>query len=1034
MDDRLSTTPQPKPPEAGHAAAAAAAVVPSSSPPPAVAVPVPLARAANSRDRTAAFLGARERCSAIQQARVATDRLSLLEESLKGGVDVTRLKGDARAAQCGVCSSKFGSGLLGPSRRCMCPLCRSTACTSCCSRRISPPFCSSPLAVCSLCATPAETALRRLAFRKDSATAARDPLALLHAELAESRWGAERAIERARALLAQSSHARSEQLVDAQDVLSAASESVLRVQSTLASNPAFRHGSAAAGARAVSMANVRVALNAWASDARARISECELQSRALSLIEPPPAVASVEPRTAPVTGGTALTVRGEGLVRDIEVIVGGVKCPSVEWRSDTEVVAMSPAAPAGMASLVVRNPTSGATASLENAIQLVPATLTSDAETTSSFEPRMSRRRRSMAVSPGEAARVKRLSLCLDSPGAARAAAMAAAQYAQESSGTLEELRSERDELRAALRALQWRLSVLNAECERLNDAGRLIRAELDTKHADALRQTEGLKSLLLQAQREAATAQAMASAAREELNARTLRRKTLTAALEKRLDAINERAKHINDRSATQMRLLTELARCVSEAQFEQRSPVPTAAAVVARHLLGTGATSAETRAAAFATATGALSALPRRFAGDPRQPIYLLSTACLLLDVCKLPQEDVLDIVYRPSVASPRDNSEEFKYARALLWLRFESYKSVVDSVTSSLKLESVWRAEGLDAAPISFALTCMRDTAVPNNVRSQVCTHVCFWINHTLVNALLSRPELCTCAVGQSVKSAITSVEQALGRDERAAEQMMLATEAASLLVVMDTSVLADARACEKTSFSERTRAVHKCHPQDSLKMKSRINSIPLREKPSTAPPQMLSRRAPGEFNPFATIHNGDPYIDTLSRQRQENIEQRQTDVVNTFRQGAVREVFSTAHYIPCPEPEKEVRPPELPNMTTRPPRRGSTGMVGTTMFPTQFLPHEPYKHPPGAVPLTTPFRDEPRSPDGSVKRPMLTSTSRSAHLREFSQAPYAPVPPPTPVKSDASESLWRRDDPGPFRPGGKPNSVRSYNQIK
>jgi hypothetical protein len=68
---------------------------------------------------------------------------------------------------------------------------------------------------------------------------------------------------------------------------------------------------------------------------------------------PPPSVTSVSPNAGPEAGGTQVTITGEDLEGSSEVDFGGTEATDVEVRSATEIVARSPAHPAGTVEVTV---------------------------------------------------------------------------------------------------------------------------------------------------------------------------------------------------------------------------------------------------------------------------------------------------------------------------------------------------------------------------------------------------------------------------------------------------------------------------------------------------------------------------------------------------------------------------------------------------------------------------------------------------------------------------------------------------------
>ncbi|MBN1417298.1 MAG: IPT/TIG domain-containing protein [Planctomycetes bacterium] len=85
------------------------------------------------------------------------------------------------------------------------------------------------------------------------------------------------------------------------------------------------------------------------------------------IIEPPsPIVASVQPSSGPVEGGTAVTITGENFADGAEVRFGGVLADSVIVNPPTEITCTTPARTAGTVAVEVRNP-DGWTGSLHSA-------------------------------------------------------------------------------------------------------------------------------------------------------------------------------------------------------------------------------------------------------------------------------------------------------------------------------------------------------------------------------------------------------------------------------------------------------------------------------------------------------------------------------------------------------------------------------------------------------------------------------------------------------------------------------------------
>jgi uncharacterized protein YmfQ (DUF2313 family) len=70
----------------------------------------------------------------------------------------------------------------------------------------------------------------------------------------------------------------------------------------------------------------------------------------------PPTVDSVSPSSGVETGGTAITITGTGFVDGATVTVGGVAATGVDFVSDTELTAITPAGALGSADVEVVNP------------------------------------------------------------------------------------------------------------------------------------------------------------------------------------------------------------------------------------------------------------------------------------------------------------------------------------------------------------------------------------------------------------------------------------------------------------------------------------------------------------------------------------------------------------------------------------------------------------------------------------------------------------------------------------------------------
>ncbi|MBL8956641.1 MAG: IPT/TIG domain-containing protein [Myxococcaceae bacterium] len=102
---------------------------------------------------------------------------------------------------------------------------------------------------------------------------------------------------------------------------------------------------------------------------------------------PLPIVTSVSPDRGPRTGGTMVTVNGSNFAEGATVIFGTTAATSVTFESDRRLVAVTPAAPEGRASVTVVNPSGkqtslmnaflfegGTTGTLTDALVLMPAT------------------------------------------------------------------------------------------------------------------------------------------------------------------------------------------------------------------------------------------------------------------------------------------------------------------------------------------------------------------------------------------------------------------------------------------------------------------------------------------------------------------------------------------------------------------------------------------------------------------------------------------------------------------------------------
>ena len=80
----------------------------------------------------------------------------------------------------------------------------------------------------------------------------------------------------------------------------------------------------------------------------------------VNVTAPLPTVTGVSPATASAAGATAITITGTGFLNGATVSIGGVPATSVAFVSATSITAVTPAHAAGVVSVVVTNPDSGA--------------------------------------------------------------------------------------------------------------------------------------------------------------------------------------------------------------------------------------------------------------------------------------------------------------------------------------------------------------------------------------------------------------------------------------------------------------------------------------------------------------------------------------------------------------------------------------------------------------------------------------------------------------------------------------------------
>lgn len=87
----------------------------------------------------------------------------------------------------------------------------------------------------------------------------------------------------------------------------------------------------------------------------------------VTVIAPSPTVSSVSPSSAPIAGGTQITITGTSFAAGATVTVGGTACTSVTVVSPTSITCITPAGTVGAKNVVVRN-TDGLTGTATGAI------------------------------------------------------------------------------------------------------------------------------------------------------------------------------------------------------------------------------------------------------------------------------------------------------------------------------------------------------------------------------------------------------------------------------------------------------------------------------------------------------------------------------------------------------------------------------------------------------------------------------------------------------------------------------------------
>eukprot|EP01105_Mastigella_eilhardi_P014904 TRINITY_DN3390_c0_g1_i9.p1 TRINITY_DN3390_c0_g1~~TRINITY_DN3390_c0_g1_i9.p1 ORF type:complete len:875 (-),score=278.85 TRINITY_DN3390_c0_g1_i9:522-3146(-) len=126
------------------------------------------------------------------------------------------------------------------------------------------------------------------------------------------------------------------------------------------------------------------------------------------------------------------------------------------------------------------------------------------------------------------------------------------------------------------------------------------------------------------------------------------------------------------------------------------------------------------------------------------------------------------------------------------------------------------------------LSSAQQSMLDSGVPESLRVQLFCQLMHWLDATIFNTLIDKPELCTCTTGFQLKMSLSALEDFLAHTPElaAARSYLDHTRQAANLLVIDKSVLLDQKSTEDIfpalSVSQLSHLVQSFHP-DSVSPK-------------------------------------------------------------------------------------------------------------------------------------------------------------------------------------------------------------------
>eukprot|EP00727_Mastigamoeba_balamuthi_P002507 m51a1_g12253 hypothetical protein (781) ;mRNA; f:157958-160590 len=128
----------------------------------------------------------------------------------------------------------------------------------------------------------------------------------------------------------------------------------------------------------------------------------------------------------------------------------------------------------------------------------------------------------------------------------------------------------------------------------------------------------------------------------------------------------------------------------------------------------------------------------------------------------------------------------------------------------------------------AALSEVSQTLKNCKIPQSLRLQYFTQVCYFISSTVFNMVTSQRQFCSCGTGLQIKMNLSYIEDWFGRDKEivpATKQFNVLREVSNLLVVMDKTILLDEGLTKQMFPSinpvQLDYLIESCHPDELSK---------------------------------------------------------------------------------------------------------------------------------------------------------------------------------------------------------------------